>query len=186
MDWPGNNLRLWRPQTEGGKWRFLLYDLDAVIGDVHWDPFERLDTLPDNQSFLFKSLLRSEIFKSEFICRYKYHLATAFHPDLMRAFIDKFKQKYAPEVPEHILRWSSPVSISKWEESCAYLRSFLDERPSYIQLYLMNYFNLDDFDDLGCPTEEVSGISVYPNPAHDQTYLHLNNLELIGGTISLY
>ena len=186
VDWPVNNMRLWRPQTEDGKWRFLLYDLDAVIGDVQWDPFERLDTLTDDQSFLFKNLLLNETFKNDFICRYKYLLATAFHPDLMREFINRFKAKYGPELPKHISRWSNPISMNKWEESCDYLRTFLDDRPQHIQTYLMNYFNLEDFDNSGCNLEGTSGISIYPNPADDQSYLQLNNLELIGGTVSIY
>ncbi|PHR35215.1 MAG: hypothetical protein COA38_02680 [Fluviicola sp.] len=186
MDWPVNNMRLWRPQTAGGKWRFLLYDLDAVIGDVYWDPFERLDTLTDDQSFLFKNLLLNETFKNEFICRYEYHLATAFHPDLMKAFIYQFKETYAPELPKHILRWSYPNSMSEWDESCEYLKTFLEDRPSHIRSYLINYFDLDDFEDLGCPLEGTSGISIYPNPADDQSYLQLNNLELIGGTVSIF
>ena len=33
------------------------------------------------------------------------------------------------------------------------------------------------------PTPEIS---VFPNPADDQTYLQLSNLELIGGTVSIF
>jgi hypothetical protein len=186
MDWPVNNMRLWRPDSTGGKWRFLLYDLDAIIGDVHWNPFERLDTLNDDQSFLFRNLLLNETFKNDFICRYEYHLATAFHPDLMREFINKFKKKYGPELPEHISRWSYPNSMNEWNESCEHLRSFLIERPSYIRTYLQQYFNFNHFEDLSCPREGVSGISIYPNPAKNLAYLQLNNLELIGGTVSIY
>ncbi|MFK7785025.1 MAG: CotH kinase family protein, partial [Crocinitomicaceae bacterium] len=186
MDWPVNNMRLWRPQAEGGKWRFLLYDLDAIVGDVKWDPFYRLDTLTDDQSFLFKNLLLNKTFKDEFICRYKYYLATAFQPDLMGAFIDEYKRKYSPELPLHISRWNNPSSMNAWEESCDYLQDFLDERPEYIQRFLMEYFSLDDFEDIDCGLEGTFGISVYPNPAKDQSYLKLDNMELIGGTVRIY
>lgn len=186
MDWPVNNMRLWRPQAEGGKWRFLLYDLDAIIGNVQWDPFYRLDTLTDDQSYLFKNLLLNEGFKNEFVCRYKYYLATAFQPDLMRAFIDDYKGKYAPELPLHISRWSNPSSMNAWEESCNYLRNFLDERPFYIQQFLTEHLEIEDFDDFGCPIEGTFGISVYPNPADDQSYLQLSNMELIGGIVRIY
>ena len=37
MDWLGiawgaNNIKLWRPQTEDGKWNYVLYDTDGALG----------------------------------------------------------------------------------------------------------------------------------------------------------
>jgi hypothetical protein len=186
MDWPVNNMRLWRPKTTGGKWRFLVYDLDATMGGPDWNPFERLDTLTDDQSLLFKSLLLNETFRNEFICRYEYYLATTFNSELMKELIDDFKEKYASEIPKHILRWSNPVSMDEWENSYEYLKSFSEERPAYIRSYLANHFGLDDINALGCPQEGTPEISVFPNPADDQTYLQLSNLELIGGTVSIF
>ena len=34
-DWPGNNIKYWRPQTQNGKWRWILYDTDFGFG-VPW------------------------------------------------------------------------------------------------------------------------------------------------------
>jgi hypothetical protein len=34
-DWPGNNLKWWRPRTEDGRWRWLLYDTDFGLG-IWW------------------------------------------------------------------------------------------------------------------------------------------------------
>ena len=31
-DWPGNNLKYWKPQTEEGKWRWILFDTDFGFG----------------------------------------------------------------------------------------------------------------------------------------------------------
>ncbi|MCH2105176.1 MAG: CotH kinase family protein, partial [Planctomycetes bacterium] len=31
-DWPQNNMKFWRPQEDGGKWRWLLYDTDFGLG----------------------------------------------------------------------------------------------------------------------------------------------------------
>lgn len=186
LDWPGNNMRLWRPKTANGKWRFLLYDLDATVGLVFQDPLERLDTIFNDQSFLFKNLLLNQTFKSDFICRYQNHLTTTFHPDLMKAFVYYFKQKYAPELPRHVSRWSYPNTMHQWNESCEYLEGFFEDRPSYIRSFLKNRFTFDDFESLSCPMGGTSGISIYPNPADDLAYLQLNNLELIGGTVSIY
>lgn len=186
MDWPGNNMRLWRPQTDSAKWRFLLYDLDATVGLVYEDPIDRLDTIHNDQSFLFRSLLLNQTFKNDFICRYQHHLTTTFHPDLMKAFILYFKEKYAPELPRHVSRWNYPNSMFLWNQSCEYLEHFFEERPSYIRAFLKSNFTSDDFKNLSCPMGGTSGISVYPNPAENRAYLQLNNIELIGGNVSVY
>ena len=31
-DWPGNNLKYWKPKREGGKWRWILFDMDFGFG----------------------------------------------------------------------------------------------------------------------------------------------------------
>jgi hypothetical protein len=31
QDWPGNNIKFWKPKT-GGKWRWILYDTDFGFG----------------------------------------------------------------------------------------------------------------------------------------------------------
>ncbi len=31
-DWPGNNLKLWRPRTPDGRWRWMLFDTDFGFG----------------------------------------------------------------------------------------------------------------------------------------------------------
>ena len=31
-DWPGNNIKFWRPHTSDGKWKWILYDTDFGFG----------------------------------------------------------------------------------------------------------------------------------------------------------
>lgn len=185
-DWPGNNMRLWRPHTPDGKWRFLLYDLDATIGTVHHDPIERLDTLDNNQASLFRNLLLSQSFKNDFVCRYQHHLTTTFHPDLMKAFLHDFRQKYAPELPRHVSRWNYPNTMENWNQSCEYLEYFFEHRPDFMRSFLKDNFNFETMETFGCPMGETAGISIYPNPAENLAYLRLSNSELIDGEVSIY
>lgn len=43
MDWPQNNCKAWRPRVEGGKFRFVLYDLD-LTSDTD-DPFAHFNAV---------------------------------------------------------------------------------------------------------------------------------------------
>ena len=52
MDWLGiawglNNVKLWRPDTTGGKWRYVLYDTDAAFGYFGQNMYENYWTMPD-------------------------------------------------------------------------------------------------------------------------------------------
>ena len=35
-DWPFSNIKYWRPQQAGGKWRWILFDTDGGFGGKEW------------------------------------------------------------------------------------------------------------------------------------------------------
>jgi len=37
-DWPGNNIKFWRPHSETGRWRWIMFDTDFGFGI--WNPFK--------------------------------------------------------------------------------------------------------------------------------------------------
>ena len=37
-DWPSNNLKYWKPSIHTGKWRYLMYDMDATMAAASWLP----------------------------------------------------------------------------------------------------------------------------------------------------
>ena len=78
-DWPGNNIKFWRDNRVGGKWRWILYDTDFGFGI--WDPnaytFNTLGFAlesngpdwpnPPWSTFLFRKLMENDQFKFSFI-----------------------------------------------------------------------------------------------------------------------
>lgn len=84
LDFPGNNIVLWRPQAEGGRWRVVVKDTDFGLGlygrDVNYKIFEWLynpDYDPNNRwganssdgTRLFRRLMDDKDFYREFIDR---------------------------------------------------------------------------------------------------------------------
>ena len=64
MDWMGiawglNNVKLWRPDTTGGKWRYVIYDTDASFGyfgqnvNDNYLNLARCPSVPNEHSLLF-------------------------------------------------------------------------------------------------------------------------------------
>ena len=57
MDWLGiawgaNNIKLWRPQTENGKWSYVLYDTDGALGYFGQSYYENYLAYAMNQPIL--------------------------------------------------------------------------------------------------------------------------------------
>ncbi len=79
-DWPGNNIKFWRPQAEDGKWRWILYDTDFGFG-IYGNTDYMLNTVqfalelngpdwpnPPWSTLLFRRLVQNTTFKQQ-ICK---------------------------------------------------------------------------------------------------------------------
>ncbi|MCF7805731.1 MAG: CotH kinase family protein [Candidatus Marinimicrobia bacterium] len=124
-DWPGNNIKFWRPQKSSGKWRWLLYDTDFGFGLYNgWgqnnsrDNYE-FNTLafatdpdvkedwpnPPWSTFLLRSLLENTEFKIQFINRFADLLNTVFQPDAVLNQINLMQNGIQAEIPRHYNQW---------------------------------------------------------------------------------
>lgn len=166
QDWPWNNVKLWKPQRPNSKWRWLLYDLDATASDYTRNPFEAISKATDKQSTLFNNLLKNSDFSSLFLDRFIAHLQTTFNPNQMTKTLDQFQSIYAPEVSEHIERWSNPADYSAWTSSCDFLSSFIENRPCYMKSILIDQFNLSGIPEYDCLYgAQEQNITIFPNPS---------------------
>jgi hypothetical protein len=187
LDWPINNQRLWRPQTPEGKWRWILFDVDAGFSDVNSDMFhyvlvEHLGTRWTNSpvsTFLFDNLLKNEQFQAKFLTRHAQVLKSIFTPTKMVEKIEMVQDLYRQELPHHILRWNFPVGISEWENDIQNdIISFVLDRPCAVERHILDYFNISDFG-FSCkdPIDEpvpVADLIIAPNPSSGSFFI-LNN-----------
>ncbi|MBN2709787.1 MAG: CotH kinase family protein [Calditrichaceae bacterium] len=124
-DWPGNNIKFWRPKEEGGRWRWLLYDTDWGFGinaygsggtngyDYNTLAFATSPTPtpnhhgnPEWSTFLIRHLLENEEFKHAFINRFADHMNTIFLPDVVVAKIDSIADLMEEEMQSDYQMWS--------------------------------------------------------------------------------
>jgi len=153
IDWPGGNIRFWRPQSDGGKWQWILFDTDLSFG-AHPNGQYNSNSLenalkeggtgwpnPDWSTFLLRSLLKNESFRNEFIQRLSVHMATTFHHERVIPIIDSLKAIIESEVPRHLERWPMSFSLGNtWEEHIDIMRSFSQLRPAYMRSHLRQRF----------------------------------------------
>lgn len=172
-DWPGNNQKCWRPRTPEGKWRWILFDLDAGFGEPDLDMLEQFSTKGDDLSwetsdvgtFLLKNLLKHHEFKKAFTDRFAELLRNQFHPARTASKLQIVKEQYDDEISPHIDRWAYPPSFASWERDLYNnMVSFLQKRPCYLASQLNEYFNAGiDIDCSDLPLEDDK-LQVVPNP----------------------
>jgi hypothetical protein len=173
-DWPNNNIKFWRfnqntfsPNSgikRDGRWRWMMYDLDAGFGGdcsgiypSHNALANATSTTGGNSTLLLRSLLVNPDFRNMFINRCADLLNTQFHPSRLSAIASGLEGMLSPEMTEHVNRWRYPAlattlaarasevpSLAKWNSINSDLLDFINERPEKIRRQYMNYFTLND------------------------------------------
>lgn len=147
----GGNIKFWRPQTEDGRWRWILYDTDWGFGlqdeqawrnnslAFHTEPRGPKWPNPPWSTFVLRKLLENPAFEEAFVTRFADHLNDSFAPEKVNKKIDRLYNNLLPEMPRHLQRWR--LDRRKWESQVALLREFAEKRPDYVRTHLMAKFD---------------------------------------------
>mgnify|MGYP001229246378 CR=1 FL=1 len=192
-DWPSGNIKFWRvrtdqykPQAEygqDGRWRWLLYDTDFGFSIYDGPEGYKRNHLefatkaggteypnPDWSTFLLRSLLKNQEFRTNFINRFADHLNTIFSPEAVVSKIRELEKMLEPEIPEHIERWSSlGGSLDRWKQNVDALEVFAENRPTYVRQHISEYFGLGG--------EALIGIQILEP---EGGYVMVNSVEIDG------
>jgi hypothetical protein len=117
-DWLTNNVRYWRENKAGKKWRYILWDLDNGLGGQYSYVANSLDTnihkSYDYTSILFHSLLNNSGYKKYFINRYADLLNTTFTPQNFATILYSLRDTVDGEMPRHFRRWGTGFNNPNW------------------------------------------------------------------------
>lgn len=144
------NIKFWRDRSEGGKWRWILYDTDWGFFDATHNTLwfvsnpEGTGTGKMFSTALMYNLLKNNSFKDEFIERFAYHLNNTFRPERVIGIIDEMSKAIEPEMPGQFARWGG--SMDSWYKKVQVLRDFAANRPKYVVNYIASQFNLSSED----------------------------------------
>ncbi|MBN1340487.1 MAG: CotH kinase family protein [Bacteroidales bacterium] len=177
VDWPGSNIKFWKPDMPDSRWRWILYDLDSGFGEYFYNMMEHA-TLEDGPGYpnppwstlFLRKLLDNEGFREQFINRFAFLLNTTLQSDSLSERINFFVDLYSPEINRHIERWNYPESKNQWLNSVSFVMTgFVNGRPCVMREHIIDYFGLTEFgfncDTLAVHEPEISTISLFPNPS---------------------
>ena len=175
-DWPGNNIKYWRP--ENGKWKWVLFDTDFGFGI--WNNFDYSNNTmdfvlepngpewpnPPWSTLLFRKLMQNISFTNDFVNRMADELNSRFLPDRVCEHIDTVSAKIESEIAPHYNRWGGDTPY--WNEKVNAMKNFANQRPFWMKNHILNELNLPDFHELTIDNNNL-----------DKGFVKINNRLLI-------
>ncbi len=150
-DWPKNNLKFWRPRTENGRFRFIMYDMDGSLSTTNpFNDFANLQNYTYHNLYdceidritqenwvvtIFLNLLKSEKFRRQFIDTYCLVAGSVFESSRVETIINQLTTRIASM---QVLTNGYSKTDSPWIKANSMintLRSWANSQYSALQNY---------------------------------------------------
>ncbi|MDE6317542.1 MAG: CotH kinase family protein, partial [Muribaculaceae bacterium] len=153
-DFPGNNIVMWRPTAEGGKWRWIMKDLDFLASNPtnfnYFDFMLLTGSYANNQNYanshaatkLFRVMTNLKEFREPFIDRFFVYLGDFLRPAVTAELIDEQRDELAPEYTAHLACYGNPIDYNGWVSRVKSLKKWCAERSEAMPEMICNYFKL--------------------------------------------
>ena len=167
-DWPRNNVRQWRPRKADGRWRWIPYDLDGILGTSgHNTSFNTLHNSvlhfpehPPDFIRMLQKLLTHPRYQQRFVHRFTMHMQDGLSAERVLQAVKTKQIVLEPEMARHIHRWRKDLGaiergekeeewslpmwdIYDWRAQVSKLRDFTKNRHNQVWNHLQKGFLLD-------------------------------------------
>ena len=162
LDFPGNNLVLWRPIADGGRWRFIAKDTDFGLGlygrqpdynTIEWIYNPNYDAgnawaNTSKATKLFRSLMADADFSREFIDRCAIYMGDFLNEKGTREIWDPMATLVKPELIEHRKAnsnswgWWTPDYGQNIDNEINNVRNWLSKRTDNFYNHVSKYYQL--------------------------------------------
>jgi hypothetical protein len=153
-DWLHHNVKQFRPREQGGRWNWILWDVDWSLGKAWQSSYEfnMIDWLYtcerknfERGSLPLRKLLENPDFRAQFLSRTNDLLNTVLRPEHVVAAIDRRANEIRADIHYEVARWPR---AGNWEEHVEYLREFAERRPDALRQNMVDGFGLAGTDAL--------------------------------------
>ena len=158
LDFPGNNLVVWRPTADDGRWRWIAKDTDfglglygrsadyntiAWINDPNYDSGNAWANTAE-ATMLFRNLMADPDFKREFIDRCAIYMGDFLNESGTREIWDPMADLVKPELIKHreLYSWSWWGYENEINNEINNARTWLSQRTNNFYNHIKNYYNL--------------------------------------------
>lgn len=158
-DFPNNNIVMWRPRTVGGKWRWIVKDMDFGLGlETPYDfnifpwlygddtaPNEPYRRLPDKKyTILFQNLMKNDRFRNMFVERSYTYIKDFLNAEGVHEVWDALWETIGDEYKAHRAlyeNWGWTWRSHEWVWDA--VEEWIQKRPEYFLRHMEDFYGLD-------------------------------------------
>lgn len=177
VDWPGNNIKLYRSEKTNNRWRFCTIDQELAMAPNSWtdctyDHINYLLTQDPNNPYINIWLkgMQNGRFKNYFINRFADVMNTAYLNYRLGPIENWFYNQTVAEMPNEFARWGDPNNVAgqmaDYANNHSTFHSQLLQRTYNVRQNILTNFNLPNTVDLT--------LNIYPNGAGK---IHISTIE---------
>lgn len=149
-DWIGdwtNNVKVWKERKPGGRWNYILWDMDFGLGLSSSYVENKLAVamnppVATPHAVIFRSFLDNPGFRGYFINRYADLINTSFQYASVQSLLLEMRDSIYSEIPFAWQRWFGYDGTDEWLANLNVLSDFVVNRQSYARQYINSTFNL--------------------------------------------
>jgi len=156
LDFPGNNVIMWRPRTEKGKWRWIAKDVDYSLGmynisytfkifkwfyDPNYDSTWYWGANDPEYTMLFRHLMEDPSFKELFIERCAIYMGDFLNERGIHKVWDPMYEKIKYEYPYHRQRISK---YPDYEKEMKHANEWVAHRTDEFYKQVSSFYNAGD------------------------------------------
>jgi len=150
--WQVNN-KYWRERLPDATWRWIAFDMEHAFGGPGGETYDSNTFITVMEqgggaagwhTLLFRKLMENDDFRGEFLQRTALFMDTFLSERRVLSVIDSLENTIADEMPDHIMRWGSPVSMAAWQQHVSMLKAFATNRNHWMYRHILEYFSLSD------------------------------------------
>lgn len=154
LDFPGNNIEMWRPIADGGRWRWIVKDTDFGMGlygrasnykYLNWLYDHNFD--PDNSwannydhTRLFRRLMDIDRFKNMFIDRFAVYMGDFLNGTVLSSDLDDMTAVIKSEYQHHRKLFNE--WWPNYDEEVGNAKKWARERTTFFYNHLADYLKL--------------------------------------------
>lgn len=143
------NIRFYRENKDGAKWRWMLFDLDWALYPTTYtqnyiDNYLNPKGHGVGKSFrttIMVGLMKNKNFRARLLQIHHDKLKTTFSTKRMLKIYDEMIEQIRPEMKAHCERWNG-ISYESWERSVKELRSIIEKKKSIFVSDMKKSFNM--------------------------------------------
>jgi hypothetical protein len=152
-DWPYNNIKIYRSDKTGFRWRFCLQDLELSLSPNSWTDasFDHITFMQNYDTTnvyikIWHRLMTNPRYHDYFINRFADLMNSAYLEEKLVDIEEQMYQQTLPEVDAHFDRWGDPflsgIQLLGYHVNHFTFQQELTDRSSYVRIHIRDGFGL--------------------------------------------